>query len=499
MKIDGKKTYDFHNNVDYCVGTGRWGLALTKEYYDELTVVQDEIGFKHIRGHGLFTDDMGIYQEHSWGGKTTREYNFTYLDRVMDAYRSVGLVPFIELGFMPAKMASGTQTIFYWRGNTTPPKDYKLWADMIIATLDHLCDRYGRDEVVTWPVEVWNEPNLPGFWEKADMNEYFKLFKVSFEAVKSADKRFKVGGPAVCGVQDELWIRSFLEFCRKEKLQPDFVTRHHYTTEMPDYKGHYTYQKLSDPQLGFDNLRTSRDCIDSFKEFKGLPIHITEFNTSYTPTNPIHDTNENAAYLAHQLSHLGDVNESYSYWTFGDVFEEHGVPFTQFYGGFGLVANGCVKKPTFWTFAYYKRLQEMGGECIYKDENSVIMRGEDGTIQGIVWNRTKKAMKQEFEIAVADSADGYTLLKETVDPETTNPLKAWHDLGEPAMPCEAQLKILRAAGEPAVATDVLTPVNGELKLALNVKGFGVEWFRITERKLTTDSGYNYKKVIKGFA
>ena len=30
----------FHNNVDYCVGTGRMGLALTEEYQEELRLVQ---------------------------------------------------------------------------------------------------------------------------------------------------------------------------------------------------------------------------------------------------------------------------------------------------------------------------------------------------------------------------------------------------------------------------------------------------------------------------
>lgn len=87
-----------------------------------------------------------------------------------------------------------------------------------------------------------------------------------------------------------------------------------------------------------------------------MEIHITEFNTSYIPNCPLHDTNQNAAYMAQQLSRLGDVNESYSYWTFGDIFEEQGVPFTPFHGGFGLVANGCIPKPTFWTFKFYKDL-----------------------------------------------------------------------------------------------------------------------------------------------
>ena len=160
---------EFHNQVDFCVGTGRMGLALHREYLEQLKLVQEEIGFRHIRGHGLFCDDMAIYQVSEDG---TPEYNYTYLDRVMDSYLELGLRPFLELGFMPEKMASGKQTIFYWKGNTTPPASYEKWTEMVKALLIHLCGRYGREEVVTWPIEVWNEPNLPGFWEHADMQEY---------------------------------------------------------------------------------------------------------------------------------------------------------------------------------------------------------------------------------------------------------------------------------------------------------------------------------------
>ncbi|MFP4017013.1 MAG: GH39 family glycosyl hydrolase, partial [Halanaerobiales bacterium] len=53
----------FKNNATYCVGTGRMGLALQKEYIDHLELVQESIKFRYIRGHGLFCDDVGIYRE----------------------------------------------------------------------------------------------------------------------------------------------------------------------------------------------------------------------------------------------------------------------------------------------------------------------------------------------------------------------------------------------------------------------------------------------------
>ena len=174
--VDSGKKISFRNNVDYCVGTGRLGLALTQEYLSELEYVQKMIGFSYIRGHGLFSDDVSIYHEYEENGETKVEYNYTYIDRIFDSYIKLGIRPYLELGFMPGQLASGTQTIFYWKGNTTPPKDYRKWTDMVIALLEHLKGRYG-EEVVTWPIEVWNEPNLPGFWYKADMDEYFKLFK----------------------------------------------------------------------------------------------------------------------------------------------------------------------------------------------------------------------------------------------------------------------------------------------------------------------------------
>ena len=84
MILAPEKNVDFQNRVDFCIGTGRMGLALHKEYYEQLKLVQEEIGFRHIRGHGLFCDDMAIYQV---GENGTVEYNYTYLDRVMDSYR----------------------------------------------------------------------------------------------------------------------------------------------------------------------------------------------------------------------------------------------------------------------------------------------------------------------------------------------------------------------------------------------------------------------------
>ena len=167
--VELNKEIKFNNKADHCVGTGRMDLAMHKEYLDQLKIVQDEIGFSYIRGHGLFSKYMGVYREFGFRDMPKKEdYCFTYLDMVMDSYLELGIRPILELGFMPDDLASGTETTFFWKGKVSPPKDYDKWARLLQATFTHLIERYGIEEIRLWPVEVWNEPNLPNFWKDAD-------------------------------------------------------------------------------------------------------------------------------------------------------------------------------------------------------------------------------------------------------------------------------------------------------------------------------------------
>ena len=482
----------FANNTAYCVGTGRMGLALHKEYQEQLARTQELAHFRHIRGHGLFCDDMGIYQPYTdEAGVTHENYNFVYLDRVVDSYLALGLRPFLELGFMPEKMASGTQTIFFWKGNTTPPADMEKWTAMVRATLIHLAERYGREEVSAWPCEVWNEPNLPGFWEHADKQKYLELYAATARAVKAVLPDMRVGGPAICGGDgSQQWICDFLSFCRDGGVPVDFVTRHAYMGQQPQQAGRYTYHEMCDVAYTVEEMRQTREIIDSYPEYRGMEMHITEFNTSYNPLCPIHDTNLNAAYIAGLLAQLGDVAASYSYWTFGDVFEELGIPPRPFHGGFGMIAGGLIEKPTMWTFAFFSALR---GQGIYRDEHAVLVKNGDGSCEGVLFNLCRGEREPLKVRLTLPEAGAYTLLTRTVDEECCNPLRIWHDMGEPASLTAEQLDFLRMAAKPRCdsrviaageAADVTLGANAVVHVKLTPYcpvreyGYDYEWYRV---------------------
>ncbi len=457
----------FKNNATYCVGTGRMGLALQKEYIDHLKIVQQAIHFRYIRGHGLFCDDVGIYREDVMDDKVSIFYNFTYLDRIMDSYLENDIRPFLELGFMPEKLKTGEQSIFYWRGNVTPPSSYEKWAELITVTFNHLIDRYGREEVITWPVEVWNEPNIP-FWA-GTMEEYFKLYDYSAEAVKRADPRIQVGGPAICGVETEKWLRAFFEHCIKNNPPLDFITRHCYTGNETTRRGHYVYHTMNEPTQMIDELKETRRIMADYPRIANMPLHITEFNSSYNPCCPVHDTTFNAAYIARILSEAGEYAQSYSYWTFSDVFEESDVPKSVFHGGFGLVALNCVKKPTYYTFEFFSKA---GNELLYRDEHLIVTKN-NGKYVIIGWNwhdmRDHKASPDENYVLSLPSIGNLALLvKKDVGGSHANPMQTWSNMGKPRSLNNEQIKLLQAAAEPLQTDTKLVEKNGIYEVELTI-------------------------------
>ncbi len=468
IQVSPSSTSSFKRNWKLCIGTGRLGLALQKEYLEHLAYVQDKIGFDYIRGHGLLHDDIGIYRELKLADGTTKPfYNFTYLDRIFDNYLELGIRPFVEFGFMPKLLASGDQTIFAWHGNVTPPNDYEKWYDLIQAVVSHFVDRYGLKEVLSWPFEVWNEPNLTNFWKDANKEEYFKLYKVTVTAVKDVHPDIQVGGPAICGGADD-WITDFLRFCKNESVPVDFVSRHAYASASPHkVTPEYYYQELFDNSYMLDELKAVRELINQ-SPFPDLPFHITEYNTSYSPINPVHDTPLNAAYLARILSEAGDYVDSFSYWTFSDVFEEADVPKAQFHGGFGLIALNSIPKPTFHLFSFFKSL---GEEQLYRDGNILVTRREDGSIVLVAWNLVMDKGEdhtKQLEIEIPLLFKDVFMKRQTIDENHANPWRIWKQMGRPRFPSKSMVQTLKDTAQPLIRTERIANENGGITLTLSL-------------------------------
>ena len=156
-------TRPFAHYWERMFGSGRAVLSLRESYRDDLRTVRRVTDIGYVRFHGIFLDDMGVYTE---GPKGEPVYNFSYVDQAYDGLLANGVRPFVELSFMPRKLAArDIRQSFWYRPVVSPPKSYARWDALIAAFARHLVERYGIEEVSHWYFEVWNEPNLD-FWAR---------------------------------------------------------------------------------------------------------------------------------------------------------------------------------------------------------------------------------------------------------------------------------------------------------------------------------------------
>jgi len=468
----GKTAGQLNTMFKECVGAGRANEGLRADWQQQLAYVRKECGFKYIRMHGLLSDDMAVYKE---DGKGNPVYNYMYVDALIDFLQSIGMKPFVELGFMPWAMASGDKTIFWWRGNVTPPKNYDKWADLIRNLTQHFTDRYGSDEVKTWYFEVWNEPNLkPGFWT-GTQEDYFKLYKYAANAVKSINKDYRVGGPGTAGAA---WESEMIDYCFKNNVPIDFISTHAYGVR----QGFLDEYGQSGTVLAKEELAVSGDVLQSRKEIATSPLpnlelHYTEWSASYTPADPVHDSYHEAAYVLQKLKQTGNAANSMSYWVFTDIFEEPGPRFEPFHGGFGMLTIQGINKPVFYAYQFLNRLGNI--ELMNKDAASWVTKDSSGSIQALIWDYTytvpdstnnqqyfirdlPSRSKGKIKINIANIPNGnYALEVYKVGYRSNDAFTTYHSMGKPQQLTKTQVEQIKKLNDGSpVSKEIISVKDG---------------------------------------
>ena len=408
---------------EHTVGSGHASLALRADWQAQLKQAHDDLGMQHVRFHGILGDDMGTLVREG----DTFFYSFFNSDQIFDFLLSIGMKPFVELSFMPSALSSGDQTVFHYRANVSPPRDYAQWAVLIRKLVAHWVDRYGLGEVRQWFFEVWNEPNLTAFGN-GTQSDYFELYRYTVEAIKGVDKLLKVGGPATAA---NAWIDDFLNFCKANQLPADFISTHHYPTDAFGKPGDDTVTQLAQSTRSILREQTR----DVRRQAGDLPVYYTEWCTSSNPRDPMHDDPYAAAFIVKTILEASGLVQGYSYWTFSDIFEENYFPSVPFQGGFGLLNIHGIAKPAYRAF---QLLHELGTQVLpveghHETVDAWFVRGEQrSTLVLTNFALPRHPIETEQVSFTLKSAKSTTMASiQRIDLEHANAKRRWEQLGQP--------------------------------------------------------------------
>jgi xylan 1,4-beta-xylosidase len=439
-------------------GSGRAILSLRESYREDMRAVKKVADFRYVRFHAIFHDEVGVYNEDEHGNPV---YNFSYVDQIYDGLLKNGVRPFVEISFMPKKLAFNPDALhpFWYKQNVSPPKSMERWDDLIKHFAQHLVDRYGIDEVAQWYFEVWNEPNID-FWNGIPrQRSYFELYAHTARDLKEVNPKLRVGGPATAAAH---WIPDFLKYMAENHAPVDFVSTHGYADDtVEDLFG--TNEDIPMDERVCRAVAKVRGEIKS-SSMPSLPLFWTEWNVQGMRES--RDTIFVGPALANTVRQCDGLSEMMSFWTFSDVFEEGGPSPKPFEGQFGLRAKGGINKPSYYA---WELLHELGDKRISNDaKDAIITRTSDGGLAIAVWNLVdpdKQGATSKVVLNFSHVSPGARVTVERVDEQHGNVLERYAAMGKPLDPTQAQVERLnRETTLPAPEDTRLQ--GGKLELSL---------------------------------
>jgi xylan 1,4-beta-xylosidase len=450
---------------EHTVGSDHSRMALREDWRRQLKRAHDELGFRHVRFHGLLSDDTGLVVRDD----DEIRYSFFNSDQIFDFLLSIGMKPFTELSFMPGVLASGSRTVFSYAANVTPPRDYKQWATLIERFVSHAIERYGEREVSKWFFEVWNEPNLKKFWS-GSQRDYFKLYRHTAEAIKKISPSLKVGGPATAKSE---WIEDFVDFCERNDVPADFVSTHHYPNDGYERDVDDTELQLFQSQRGI-----MREVAQNTRSHaRNRPVYYTEWNSSSNPWDPLHDEPYAAAFIASTIMEANGLVDAYAFWTFSDIFEENYFPSKPFHGGFGLLTLHGIPKPSYRAF---ELLHQLGDTQSLVDglhetvDCSVIQKESSVTL--LLTNHTTPGHSIETEdlhIRLDNGREPVSARIERIDEDHANAKRLWRELGQPESLSDKDVERLEKASQLASQKQPLRYDDGSVFLRVSLPAHAV--------------------------
>jgi xylan 1,4-beta-xylosidase len=484
----------------------------------------------YVRAHNLLTSKgnspgpdlkWGFTDAYREDRKGKPIYNWQVVDSIIDTYVQRGMKPLMEIGFMPKDLSIKAEPYEHtwskggnlWTGWTYPPKDYDKWRELVYQWVKHSIERYGKEEVVTWLWEVWNEPDIP-YWS-GTFEEYCKLYDYAADGLKRACPECTIGGPHTTSPRGEKgykYLTNFIEHCLRGKNYAtgktgtplQYIGFHAKgSPELVD--GHIRMNigaQLKDIQRGFE-------AVNSFPELKNIPIIIGECDPEgcaacsekREPKYGYRNGTMYSSYTAASFARIYELMDQYQVNLKGAVSWSFEFEDQEWFAGFRDLATHGVDKPVLNVFRMFGM---MSGERILvqssnglratemiargvRDQNDIhaLASKGDNSICVLIWNYHDddvKGVSSKVDLSVLGLANEKVLVHHyRIDDQFSNSFEKWKALGRPQQVSSDQYKELERAGHLQLYTspEWIGVKSGKADLKLDLPRQGVSLIQLT--------------------
>jgi len=478
LGADARKPRSYNKNWNTMINIGRAGELLNRELQEHLLLLKNGLQYRYVRFWDLYSPELQLNLP-----AKDESYNFTKLDRIMDFLIENGMKPYIELGWKPVQLIRILDEYIVKeerRNEFCTPEHFKSF---LLRFIRHYGKRYGNSEVETWYFELWNAPDME---ISKDNSGYFELFEAAYHALKSLSPSIQVGGAGFGQDQAMEEIRKKLLLWKAREIKPDFITLYCFpysTTSMEQSRS-----VAADPGLEATKkfARKVGGLLDELG-FGSLPLHVSEWNSSRSNRNSLHDACNKGAYMAHNLVDAVGSVDVMGYWCGSDLSFEYSDTSLALNGSTGLLTRDGIRKPAYFAVEFLNRMKEY---IIGKGDYGVVTTDGEDNYLAVCHNYQSPNFKnvqedtnqvafleqwqifydvdvKKMELEIKHVQNGtYRIKKQGINQNAGSVLDEWLRMEKPEALSREEIQYLKSICIPRCTYSSCTVTNGTLNLQL---------------------------------
>lgn len=317
---------------------GEAKIVLNSNIKRQLTTLNQRIGYRFARIWSVFNEEVL--------GEELRNYEM--IDEILDSLIELDLTPWLSINkFIDTSEA--IKEIDY---------DRVKWQAAIHEFCEHIVDRYGKQEVKHWRVELILENGD----DQAEIERYCLFYQATCQAFKQVIPQIRIGGGNFI-VQYETNVAQLLNEALAD-CSLDFYSFALFPYARSRVRDKRNSQRLTDPNF----MRNQLNAIKA-ADLKN-PVYISEWSSTVSRSNLLNDTLYKGAYLVKNMIDLFDAVDGLGYWLAMDIAQKKNRNHGLLSGGNGLLNKNGLIKPAMHAMSLFNELK--GLNFLYKDENHLV-------------------------------------------------------------------------------------------------------------------------------
>lgn len=471
------------------MNVGEAAVLKNADMQNHILLLKQKLEIEYVRIWSLFSKELRITEN------SRKEYNFHYINRILDFCAEHGLKLFFDMGQRTNVAMSSEKKYIYKTEEGIEFESEEEWLRMLERFCKNIRARYREEVWSGWIFEFTFFLNERPYYIAPDYSSR-RVWNLGCGIIRKYLPGVRTAGPGLtAGMSEDVRHAVFDSFFSTD-VRPDIFTTYNFPYMCTDYENQY--RRLHDTDFIRKQIYEVRKELNE-RGFTGA-YYVTDWNNSLANRNYVQDSCYRGTFFLQNILDNYEAVDAMGIWYASDLLNMYYDSYEVLSGSGGIISKDGICKPAFYALSF---LKHMGKRKVAQGNNYLITKDSDSMIYILCYNN--KSLGYQYYLSEEDmykpnevaqlfqnqdrlhlkialknlNMEGYcTIRQQILNEDVGGILNKWGELGFEQDLIDEDVEYLRRTAVPEIRIEHTQIHHNSLHLEITLEPHEMRWISI---------------------